>query len=118
MSEDLLTVREVARLCGRTEETVRRWIWSGKLRARKLGNQMFISKNDLAAMQAPRAGETKATYGKGVREQFPLQNVRYTREEMLAALDRAVALGKRTREEYGGFDVGDLAYQSHEDEDG
>ena len=40
--EDLLTVREVARRCNRSEETIRRWIWSGKLSARKLGNQLFV----------------------------------------------------------------------------
>ena len=44
---DLLTVRDVARECGRTTETVRRWIWDGKLPARKLGNQLFVARSDL-----------------------------------------------------------------------
>jgi excisionase family DNA binding protein len=46
--EQLLTVREVARRCRRSEETVRRWVWSGKLPARKLGNQLFIEAAELA----------------------------------------------------------------------
>jgi len=30
-------------------ETVRRWIWSGKPPAQKLGNQLFIRRSDLKA---------------------------------------------------------------------
>ena len=40
--DDLITVREAARKCRRNPETVRRWIWSGKVRAEKIGNQLFI----------------------------------------------------------------------------
>ncbi len=47
--DNLITVREAAKECGRAEETVRRWVWSGKLKARKLGNQLYINKSDLAA---------------------------------------------------------------------
>jgi excisionase family DNA binding protein len=45
--EQLLTVREVARRCHRSEETIRRWIWSGKLAARKIGNQHFVAQEDI-----------------------------------------------------------------------
>ena len=44
-----LTVREAARRAGRSEETIRRWIWAGRLRARKIGNTYRISAADLAA---------------------------------------------------------------------
>ena len=44
---EFITVREAARECGRNMETVRRWIWAGKLPAEKLGNQLFIRRNDL-----------------------------------------------------------------------
>jgi excisionase family DNA binding protein len=47
--QDLISVREAARECGRNMETVRRWIWAGKLPAEKLGNQLFIKKEDLAS---------------------------------------------------------------------
>jgi excisionase family DNA binding protein len=43
----LVTVKDVARLRGVGEETVRRWVWSGKLPAQKLGNQLFIKEKDL-----------------------------------------------------------------------
>jgi excisionase family DNA binding protein len=61
-AERLMTVREVARECKRTEETVRRWIWSGKLPATKLGNQLFVRREDLEALTAPRAGEAVVAY--------------------------------------------------------
>ncbi|MBI3930896.1 MAG: helix-turn-helix domain-containing protein [Chloroflexi bacterium] len=46
--DDLISVREAARECGRNMETVRRWIWGGKLPAQKLGNQLFIKRSDFA----------------------------------------------------------------------
>ena len=46
--DQLISVRDAARECGRNAETVRRWIWSGKLPAEKLGNQLFIRRSTLA----------------------------------------------------------------------
>ena len=46
--DELISVREAARQCGRNMETVRRWIWGGKLPAEKIGNQLFIKKSDFA----------------------------------------------------------------------
>ena len=42
-----ITVREAARMCGCSPETVRRWILDGKLRAQKRGNRLFIQRTDL-----------------------------------------------------------------------
>ena len=44
----MLTVREVAKRTGRNPETVRRWIWDGKLAAHKVGNQLFVDEADFA----------------------------------------------------------------------
>ena len=44
---ELITVREAARECGKNPETIRRWIWLGKLPSQKLGNQLFVKKGDL-----------------------------------------------------------------------
>jgi excisionase family DNA binding protein len=60
--EKLLTVREVARACSRSEETVRRWIWSGKLPARKLGNQLFIEEGDVSRLLQGRISEAQVEY--------------------------------------------------------
>ena len=50
----MLTVPEAARLAGRDPETIRRWIRSGKLPARKIGTQHVIDDHDLAAAAAPK----------------------------------------------------------------
>lgn len=60
--EERLSVREVARACNRTEETIRRWIWSGKLPATKLGNQLFVKRQDLDALRLPKLGEASVKY--------------------------------------------------------
>ena len=42
MAAQELTVREAARRAGRSEETIRRWIWSGRLPAVKRGTSYRI----------------------------------------------------------------------------
>jgi excisionase family DNA binding protein len=37
-----VTVREAARRIHRSPETIRRWIWSGRLPARKRGNTYYV----------------------------------------------------------------------------
>ena len=46
----MLTVPDAARRVGRTPETVRRWIRSGRLRARKVGTQHVVEEKDLEAL--------------------------------------------------------------------
>jgi len=46
----MLTVPEAARKAGRDPETIRRWIRSGRLRARKVGTQHVIEEEDLDAI--------------------------------------------------------------------
>jgi excisionase family DNA binding protein len=48
----MMTVPEAARRAGREPETIRRWIRSGKLRARKVGTQHVIEEEDLAELLA------------------------------------------------------------------
>jgi len=49
----VLTVPEAARRSGRDPETIRRWIRSGRLRARKIGTQHVIEDADLDELLAP-----------------------------------------------------------------
>jgi excisionase family DNA binding protein len=49
----VLTVPEAARKVGRNPETIRRWIRSGRLRARKVGTQHVVEEADLAAAAEP-----------------------------------------------------------------
>lgn len=46
----MLTVPQAAAQVGREPETIRRWIRSGKLRARKVGTQHLIDEDDLQAL--------------------------------------------------------------------
>lgn len=46
----MITVPEAAKRAGKDPETIRRWIRSGTLRARKVGTQHIIEEQDLDAM--------------------------------------------------------------------
>lgn len=54
--EDLLDVRGAAALVGRHPETVRRWVWSGRLAARRQGNRLLMARADVEAMASHRVG--------------------------------------------------------------
>jgi excisionase family DNA binding protein len=47
---EMIGVREAARLTRRTPETVRRWVWSGRLQATKQGNRLYVSRTAVAAL--------------------------------------------------------------------
>jgi excisionase family DNA binding protein len=53
---EVLDVREAAQVVGRTAETVRRWVWSGRLPARRQGNRLLVARSDLEALVRPRSG--------------------------------------------------------------
>lgn len=109
--DDLMTVRDVARVCNRSEETVRRWIWSGKLRARKLGNQMFVERGDLEAMRAPRTGEAKVRYRANAGQGVPR-----TQKEKLAFAQEILELGREMEAKYGSVNVTELMRDVREEE--
>ncbi len=91
--EDLITVREASRECRRAAETVRRWIWEGKLPAQKLGNQLFVRRADLARVCSEGKSRDKAA------KLAVLEGIRTVREriaqriggtiDVLEALDRS-----------------------------
>jgi len=54
--DELISVRQAAAECGRNPETIRRWIWSGKLPAEKLGNQLFVKRIALESYCRETAG--------------------------------------------------------------
>jgi excisionase family DNA binding protein len=43
----MITVPEAAKRAGKDPETIRRWIRTGRLRARKIGTQHVIEESDL-----------------------------------------------------------------------
>src|SRR5712692_907830 len=49
-SRDELDVKAAALLAGRTAETIRRWVWSGRLSARRRGNRLVVARSDVEAL--------------------------------------------------------------------
>lgn len=47
---EMVDVREAARLVGRNPETVRRWIWNGRITAHRDGNRLLLSRAALLAV--------------------------------------------------------------------
>ena len=44
---EVVDVREAARLVHRTPETIRRWVWSERVTARKSGTRLLIDRREL-----------------------------------------------------------------------
>src|SRR2546421_439833 len=70
----MLDVNEAARVAGRSPETVRRWVWSGKLAAQRRGRRLMVSRDDLSAHIADHnraeASLTLAEWAAGARRPF------------------------------------------------
>jgi len=49
---EMVDVREAARLTRRTPETIRRWVWSGRIAARKQGNRLFLPRAEVVKLVA------------------------------------------------------------------
>jgi excisionase family DNA binding protein len=49
-NEEMVDVRRAALLLGRHPETVRRWVWSGRLPARRHGNRLLLRRADIEAL--------------------------------------------------------------------
>jgi excisionase family DNA binding protein len=69
----MLDVREAAAVVGRTPETLRRWIWAGRLAATKHGNRLLVARDDLDSLTAPakHARITLAQWVKLVDDRVP-----------------------------------------------
>jgi Helix-turn-helix domain len=50
VGEEMLDVRRAAALAGRHPETIRRWVWSGRIAARLEGNRLLVARTDVEAM--------------------------------------------------------------------
>ena len=91
---DEITVREAARRVGRTEETLRRWIWSGRLFARKRGNIYYL-----------RVSDVDAAIGSGGRRPVERLSPVDALTEWLAAIDASRADSPRTAAERTAADL-------------
>jgi hypothetical protein len=52
---EMVDIREAARISRRTPETIRRWVWGGRLAAVRSGNKLFVRRADLVddGVEAP-----------------------------------------------------------------
>jgi excisionase family DNA binding protein len=48
--EELIDVSRAAVLAGRHPETVRRWVWSGRLSAQRQGRRLLVARSEVQAM--------------------------------------------------------------------
>lgn len=53
-----LDVRQAAQRAGRTAETIRRWVWTGRLDAYKRGNKLMIHASELDALLSAKPAST------------------------------------------------------------
>lgn len=60
---ELVDIRQAASDSGRSAETVRRWIWSGKLAATKRGNRLLIDRAQLERFLRGRLDEAPVALG-------------------------------------------------------
>lgn len=49
---EMVDVKEASELSRRTPETIRRWVWSGRLTSVKNGNKLFVRRSDLPVASA------------------------------------------------------------------
>jgi excisionase family DNA binding protein len=69
---EMLEVREAALLVGRTAETVRRWVWSGRLPACKSANRLLVAREDVQRLVTERPQPTDlGAWGEQARAAFP-----------------------------------------------
>lgn len=68
-ASDTLTIREAAIQVGRAPETIRRWVWSGRLKAEKQGNRLVVARNDLQRAAPAPGCRSLATWLKALESQ-------------------------------------------------
>lgn len=71
----MLTVPEAARRVGRNPETIRRWIRSGRLPARKIGTQHVVEAADLEAAAAGKDELLPSPWPRVLPDGRPMPNV-------------------------------------------
>lgn len=81
---EMIDVRRAAALVRRHPETVRRWVWSGRLGAERQGNRLLLSRQEVEALAA-----REGVPARGVGEWA--ERARVAREAAGAASDSSAA---------------------------
>lgn len=75
---EMVDVREAARLASRSPETIRRWVWSGKVHAIKDGTKLLIPRRDIEPVATGAVAESAA--GMTLAEWVEMLDARALRE--------------------------------------
>lgn len=59
---DELEVKAAAAVAGRTAETIRRWVWSGRLPAKRRRNRLLVRRGDVDALVGGRTALSLADW--------------------------------------------------------
>ncbi len=97
-----ISVREAARLSRRSAETIRRWIWSGRLPARKVGNSYRVDLVHLVRVTAVDQAEGAEPAPGSGRLAAWLDGVDQWKRELSGAGQAATAADLVLRERYAG----------------
>lgn len=68
ITHDELTILEAAALVHRSPETLRRWVWTGRLRARKSGKRLLVHRRDVEALAGVERRLSLREWGKLAQE--------------------------------------------------
>ena|SRR5438309_8748544 len=60
-SSDELTILAAASLVDRSPETVRRWVWTGRLNARKSGKRLLVQRSEVEALAGAASADKRLT---------------------------------------------------------
>ena len=87
----MLSVRDAADEVGRTPETIRRWVWSGRLPASKRGNRLTVARDDLERVAGRASRSDLAAWA----DQVAAQRARGTQAKARSAADLVLADRRR-----------------------
>lgn len=68
VADDQIDVAAAAAIAGRSAETVRRWVWSGRLRAHKVGKKLLIHRSELERLLRAGGRAHKLTLAEWLKE--------------------------------------------------
>lgn len=88
-ADDMLDVRGAAALTGRNPETIRRWVWSGRLAAHRQGRRLLVARADVEALTRRTTLSSWAERARALREARPTSEPRGSAADLVIE-DRAV----------------------------
>jgi hypothetical protein len=83
--EEMIDVHRAAALAGRHPETIRRWVWTGRLTARRAGNRLLVAPADVQALAGRDASADAGLAAWADRARAARQGAKATRSRASAA---------------------------------